>query len=208
MMPDMSRKEALVRVNRFRSCVVLFCGLVLASAVPALAQQSAELRRPDVIFVPTPQAVVEAMLKVTKVGPKDVVYDLGCGDGRIVITAVKEYGARGVGIDIDPQRIKEATENAEKQGVKLGDRLEIKQADLFETDLSPASVVTLYLLPSLNLKLRPKLWRELKVGSRVVSHAFDMGDDWPPDETINADGRMVYYWLITDAVKKRAGAGQ
>jgi SAM-dependent methyltransferase len=208
MMPDMSRKEALVRVNRFRSCVVLVCGLVLASAVPALAQQSAELRRPDVIFVPTPQAVVEAMLKVTKVGPKDVVYDLGCGDGRIVITAVKEYGARGVGIDIDPQRIKEATENAEKQGVKLGDRLEIKQADLFETDLSPASVVTLYLLPSLNLKLRPKLWRELKVGSRVVSHAFDMGDDWPPDETINADGRMVYYWLITDAVKKRAGAGQ
>jgi SAM-dependent methyltransferase len=207
-MPDMSRKEALVRVNRFRSCVVLVCGLVLASAVPALAQQSAELRRPDVIFVPTPQAVVEAMLKVTKVGPKDVVYDLGCGDGRIVITAVKEYGARGVGIDIDPQRIKEATENAEKQGVKLGDRLEIKQADLFETDLSPASVVTLYLLPSLNLKLRPKLWRELKVGSRVVSHAFDMGDDWPPDETINADGRMVYYWLITDAVKKRAGAGQ
>jgi len=208
MMPDTSRKEALVRVNRFRPHVWFLCGLALAVAVPALAQQTAELRKPDVIFVPTPQAVVEAMLKVTKVGPNDVVYDLGCGDGRIVITAVKEYGARGVGIDIDPQRIKDATENAEKQGVKLGDRLEIKQADLFQTDLSPASVVTLYLLPSLNVKLRPKLWRELKVGSRVVSHAFDMGDDWPPDQTINADGRMVYYWLITDAVKKRAAGGQ
>jgi len=207
-MPDTSRKEALVRVNRFRPHVWFLCGLALAVAVPALAQQTAELRKPDVIFVPTPQAVVEAMLKVTKVGPNDVVYDLGCGDGRIVITAVKEYGARGVGIDIDPQRIKDATENAEKQGVKLGDRLEIKQADLFQTDLSPASVVTLYLLPSLNVKLRPKLWRELKVGSRVVSHAFDMGDDWPPDQTINADGRMVYYWLITDAVKKRAAGGQ
>lgn len=198
-----------MRAQRFRFLVVVAFVLAAASAAPALAQQSPiELRRPDVIYVPTPQEVVEAMLKVTQVGPSDVVYDLGCGDGRIVITAVKEYGARGVGIDIDPQRIKEATENAERQGVKLGDRLEIRNADLFEADLRPASVVTLYLLPSLNLKLRPKLWKELKVGSRVVSHAFDMGDDWPPEQTLHVEGRSVYYWTITEAVKKRAEGGQ
>ncbi len=199
----------MVRAYRFRFLVVVALFAAAAIAAPAVAQQNpVELRKPDVIFVPTPQEVVEAMLKVAQVGPNDVVYDLGCGDGRIVITAVKEYGARGVGIDIDPQRIKEATENAERQGVTLGDRLEIRNADLFEADLSPASVVALYLLPSLNLKLRPKLWKELKVGSRVVSHAFDMGDDWPADQTLHVDGRTVYYWTITEAVKKRAEGGQ
>lgn len=198
-----------MRASRSRFPILAALVAVAATTAPALAQQNpVELRRPDVIYVPTPQEVVEAMLKVTKVGPSDVVYDLGCGDGRIVITAVKEYGARGVGIDIDPQRIKEATRNAAAQGVKLGDRLELRNADLFEADLSPASVVTLYLLPSLNLKLRPKLWKELKVGSRVVSHAFSMGDDWPPEQTLDVNGRAVYYWTITEAVKRRANGGQ
>jgi len=198
-----------VRAPRFRFPILAALFAVAATAAPALAQQNpVELRKPDVIFVPTPQAVVEAMLEVAKVGPDDVVYDLGCGDGRIVITAVKEYGARGVGIDIDPQRITEAKQNAADHGVKLGDRLELRNADLFEADLRPASVVTLYLLSTLNAKLRPKLWRELKVGSRVVSHAFSMGDEWPPDKTLNVDGRMVYYWTITEAVKRRAQGGR
>lgn len=157
------------------------------------AQAQAPTRTPDVIYVPTPPEVVEAMLKVANVKAGDVVYDLGCGDGRIVVTAAQKYGARGVGIDIDPQRIKEANENVQKAGV--GDRVKIMQADLFETSLSEATVVTLYLLPSLNVKLMPKLMKELKPGTRIVSHAFDMGD-WKPEQTINVDGRTVYYWTI------------
>ncbi len=157
------------------------------------AQAQAPTRTPDVIYVPTPPEVVEAMLKVANVKSSDVVYDLGCGDGRIVVTAAQKYGARGVGIDIDPQRIKEANENVQKAGV--GDKVKIMQADLFETSLSEATVVTLYLLPSLNVKLMPKLMKELKPGTRIVSHAFDMGD-WKPEQTINVDGRTVYYWTI------------
>jgi ribosomal protein L11 methylase PrmA len=161
---------------------------------PALdAQAQAPARTPDVIYVPTPPEVVEAMLKVANVKAGDVVYDLGCGDGRIVVTAAQKYGARGIGIDIDPQRIKEANENVQKAGV--GDRVKIMQADLFETNISEATVVTLYLLPSLNVKLMPKLMKELKPGTRIVSHAFDMGD-WKPEQTLNVDGRTVYYWTI------------
>jgi predicted RNA methylase len=157
------------------------------------AQAQAPARTPDVIYVPTPPEVVEAMLKVANVKAGDVVYDLGCGDGRIVVTAAQKYGARGIGIDIDPQRIKEANENVQKAGV--GDRVKIMQADLFEVPISEATVVTLYLLPSLNVKLMPKLMKELKPGTRIVSHAFDMGD-WKPEQTINVDGRTVYYWTI------------
>ena len=163
-------------------------------AAPVLeAQAQAPARTPDVIYVPTPPEVVEAMLKVANVKAGDVVYDLGCGDGRIVVTAAQKYGARGIGIDIDPQRIKEANENVKKAGV--GDRVKIMQADLFETPISEATVVTLYLLPSLNVKLMPKLMKELKPGTRIVSHAFDMGD-WKPEQTLNVDGRTVYYWTI------------
>jgi len=144
--------------------------LVTTVVAPAWAQQP--LRSPDVIFVPTPQEVVDAMLKLAKVTKNDVIYDLGSGDGRIPITAAKTYGARGVGIDIDPQRIKEATENLKTAGV--GDRVKFLNQDLFTTDISEATVVTLYLLPSLNVKLIPKLNKELKPGTRVVSHAFDM----------------------------------
>jgi len=166
-----------------------------APRVPALlfAQAQAPARTPDVIYVPTPEEVVEAMLKVAKVGPNDVVYDLGCGDGRIVVTAAQKFGARGVGIDIDPQRIKEDNANVQRSGV--GNRVQIRQADLFETDLSEATVVTLYLLPSLNLKLQPKLLRELKPGSRIVSHAFDMGD-WKPDQELEINGRHIYFWTV------------
>ena len=148
---------------------------------------------PDVIYVATPADVVDAMLKVANVKATDVVYDLGCGDGRIVITAAKEYGARGVGFDIDPQRIKEATANAQQAGV--ADRVRFVEADLFEANLSGASVVTVYLLSSLNLKLRPKMMRELKPGTRVVSHAFDMGD-WKPERELNVKGRGVFLWTI------------
>jgi ribosomal protein L11 methylase PrmA len=120
----------------------------------------------DVPFVPTPEVVVDKMLELAKVGPSDVVYDLGSGDGRIVITAAKQYGARGIGVDIDPDRVREARQNAKAAGV--ADRVQFKEGDLFNTDLSEATVVTLYLLPEVNMRLRPKLFRELKPGTRVV----------------------------------------
>ena len=174
-----------------------FLALTLVVAAPAVAGQQAPaqapLRSPDVIFVPTPQEVVNAMLKVAKVGKTDIVYDLGSGDGRIPITAVKDFGAvRATGIDIDPQRIKEANANLAKSGI-TGDRVRFLNQDLFTTDISDATVVTLYLLPSLNLKLIPKFEKELKPGTRIVSHSFDMGD-WVPEQTVDVDGRKVYYW--------------
>jgi ribosomal protein L11 methylase PrmA len=181
-------------VRSFALSLAILAALVL----PSSAQQK-PLRSPDVIFVPTPQEVVDAMLKLAKVTKNDVVYDLGSGDGRIPITAAKMYGARGVGIDIDPQRIKEATENLKTSG--MGDRVKFLNQDLFETDISEATVVTLYLLPSLNLKLLPKLNKELKPGTRIVSHAFDMGDS-KPIETLNVNGRTVYFWTIPIAVPK------
>ncbi|HWP43420.1 MAG TPA: class I SAM-dependent methyltransferase [Blastocatellia bacterium] len=162
-----------------------------SSALPAQDNQPA--RAPDVPYVPTPHEVVAEMLKMANVTKNDVVYDLGCGDGRIVIAAARDYGARGVGIDINPERISEAEENAKKAGVT--DRVTFKTQDLFETDLSEATVVTLYLLPAVNLKLRPKLLQELKPGARVVSHSFDMGD-WKPDQKAQVNGRTIYFWVI------------
>jgi SAM-dependent methyltransferase len=160
---------------------------VMAQAKPA------PLRSPDVIFVPTPSATVERMLTTAKVSKNDILYDLGCGDGRIVIEAAKRYGMRAVGIDIDPQRIAEANANAKAAGVSH--LVQFRNADLFESNISEATVVTLYLLPSLNQKLRPKLTRELKKGTRIVSHDFDMGD-WKPEATSTVDGRTVYLWVI------------
>ena len=150
-------------------------------------------RRPDVLYAPTPQNVVDAMLKLANVKAGDVVYDLGCGDGRFVISAAK-LGARGVGIDIDQTRVFEATANARREGV--ADRVTIKHEDLFLSDFRDATVVTLFLLPDLNLKLRAKLLRELKPGTRIVSHLWDMGD-WKPDRklTIN-ENNIVYLWTI------------
>jgi len=172
-----------------------------AQATAAPAQQPA-LRQPDVIYVPTRQSVVDAMLKVANVKAGDVLYDLGCGDGRIPVTAAK-LGARAVCIDIDPRRIAEANENVKKNNV--GSSVRVLNQDLFTTDISEASVVSLYLLPSLNLKLRPTLWKTLKPGTRVVSHDFDMGD-WKPEQTLNVDGATIYYWTITPDLAKRAAS--
>ncbi|MDB5890331.1 MAG: hypothetical protein JWP47_1162 [Polaromonas sp.] len=164
--------------------------------------QNATTPRLDVPYVPTPQPVVDKMLDLAKVGRKDVLFDLGCGDGRIVITAAKARGARGTGIDIDPTRIQEAVQNAKTAGV--ADRVNFKQGDLFEADFSPATVVTLYLLPDINRKLRPQLWKQLKVGTRVVSHDFDMGDEWPPERVEKVGNKTLYYWTIREQHKKAA----
>jgi len=180
-----------------RLAAVLLALAVSVGATPTVwaqaATQEPALRRPDVIFLPTPEEVVEAMLQVASVTKNDIVYDLGCGDGRIPVTAAKKYGARGVCIDIDPQRIKEANENVAKNNV--GDKVRVMNADLFTTDLSEATVVTLYLLPALNVKLMPKLMKELRPGTRIVSHAFDMGD-WKPEKEIDVNGRRVFFWTI------------
>jgi SAM-dependent methyltransferase len=154
-------------------------------------------KKPDVEYVPTPHHVVAEMLQLVEVKPTDVVYDLGCGDGRVVIAAAKRYRARGVGVDIDPKRITESRANARQAGVV--DRVKFLQQDLFETDIREATVVTLYLLPQLNRQLRPKLLSDLRPGTRVVSHDFDM-DDWPPDKVIYVPGstyeHTVFYWVI------------
>jgi len=171
--------------------------------LPALgAADEAPARAPDVPYVPTPMDVVRKMLEMAKVKSGDTLVDLGCGDGRIVIAAAKEHGAHGIGIDINPQRIAEANQNAKEAGIER--RVKFMVGDLFATDLSKADVVTLYLLPAINLKLRPQLWRQLKVGSRVVSHAFDMGDEWPPQRTERVDYRTIYAWTITEANKRAA----
>jgi SAM-dependent methyltransferase len=167
-----------------------------ATVAELRALMQAEARHePDVIFVPTPPAVVQTMLKVARVTSDDLVIDLGSGDGRVVIAAATDFGARGVGVEIDPELIQTARHSAERAGV--ADRVQFLQEDLFQTDISKATVVTLYLMPNLNLKLRSRLLRELKPGTRVVSHAFDMGD-WQPDQTLVVEGRHVYFWVIPD----------
>lgn len=158
-------------------------------------QQQEAARSPDVVFVPTPQHVVDQMLELAEVKPGDVLYDLGSGDGRIPITAARKYGIRAVGIDIDPERIAEARENARKAGVEK--LVTFRQADLFTSDIGEASVVTLYLLESLNEKLRPKLLAELKPGTRIVSHAFRMGN-WQPEVERDAQGSEIFLWRVPD----------
>lgn len=169
--------------------------MMAAAVVPARAQTtSLPLREPDVIYLPTPRDAMTALLKLANVGPGDIVYDLGSGDGRVVIAAVKEFGAaRGMGIDIDPALIREASDNAERAGVS--DRVRFLNQDLFDTDVREATVVALYLLPWLNRKLMPKLKAELKPGSRIVSYRFDMGD-WKPDQTLTVNGQMIYFWRV------------
>ena len=180
----MHRKYALVTI------VVLS-----AIAAPTRAGQVVpRLRPPDVRFVPTPQNVVEAMLEMARVTSRDVVYDLGSGDGRIPITAAKKYGARGVGIEIDPFYLRDAIDNRAKAGV--GDRVTFLNQDLFDANISDATVVTLFLLPRLNLQLIPKLRRELRPGTRIVSHQFTMGDEWPPEQSQEINGLMIYLWTI------------
>lgn len=174
--------------------VLASCLAVALALTPMAISQNQALRTPDVIYVPTPPEVVEAMLKMANVQKGDIVYDLGSGDGRIPIMAVQKFGVeRATGIDIDPQRIKEATENAQKAGVT--GKVRFLNQDLFATNFSDATVITLYLLDSLNEKLRPKLLAELKPGTRIVSHAFRMGD-WNPEKQETINGRNIYFWTI------------
>jgi trans-aconitate methyltransferase len=151
-------------------------------------------RAPDVPYVPTRQEIVEAMLRTANVTAQDVVYDLGCGDGRIVITAARKFGARGVGVDIMPDRIAEARYNA--RAAKVEDRVTFRVENLFDTDVSKATVVTLYLLPEVNVALRPRLQRQLAPGSRVVSHDFDMGPEWRPDHTQRIGNDWIFLWTV------------
>jgi len=167
---------------------------------PLIAQtpeQVAPRKKPDIHYVPTPQELVDVMLDMAKVGKDDIVYDLGSGDGRLVISAAKKYGANGVGIDIDPQRVGESRENAKQAGVE--DKVRFREQDLFASDFHDATVVTLYLLSELNVRLRPQILAQLKPGTRVVSHAFMMGD-WQPDEhkTLEVNGQSydAYYWVV------------
>jgi SAM-dependent methyltransferase len=165
--------------------------LVALGAAVLAAQQPK--RTPDIHFVPTPDDVVEAMLQLADVGQNDVVYDLGSGDGRIPITAARRFGARGVGIDLDPRLVAQATRNAQETGV--ADRVRFVEGDIFEADISPATVVTLYLLTSINERLRPKLLKELRPGARIVSHQFRMGD-WNPDREIVIAFRPLFLWRV------------
>ena len=185
---SLDRRSARMKIR----VSVLISIIAVVSVLTGVYAQESPLRRPDVVFVPTPDDVVAAMLEVANVTNNDVVYDLGCGDGRIPVAAAGKYNARAVCIDIDPQRIQEANENVAKN--KVGDRVRVMHADLFETDLSEATVVTLYLLPSLNVKLIPTL-QKMKPGTRVVSHAFDMGG-CKPEKELSVSGRGVYYWTI------------
>lgn len=177
-------------------------GVVLALSVAAVQSPLLKAQdsprpvpvKPDVPYVPTPEAVVLGMLQLANVNSNDVVYDLGSGDGRLVITAAQKFGAkRAVGVEINPGLINQSNQNAKQAGVS--DRVQFIQQDLFQTDFRDASVVTLYLLPKINLQLRPKLLSELKPGSRVVSHAFTMGD-WRPDRKVTINDRLAYLWII------------
>jgi SAM-dependent methyltransferase len=197
-----------VRHIVFRTACLLFmlgCAPFWTAARAEASQSEKEptkVTRPlDVWYVATPHEIVDRMLYEAKVRTGDVVYDLGCGDGRMVIAAAKKFGTRGVGIDLDPARIKEARANAKAQGV---DRLvTFRVADLFETDLREATVVMLYLLPEVNRRLKPKLFAELRPGARVVSHDFDMGRDWPPDRSVNMGSDGIYMWVMPPLAERR-----
>ncbi len=173
-------------------------GLQTLTPVPHLEDSSQ--RSADVPYVPTPNEVVAEMLQLANVSGDDILYDLGSGDGRIPITAAQKFGTRGIGIDINPELIKRSRENAQEAGVV--DQTEFRQQDLFETDLSEATVVTLYLLPDVNLKLRSKLLEELKPGTRIVSHDFDMGN-WKPEQVVQIQGPVRQHTLYTWVVPKK-----
>ncbi len=179
----------------------------LASAIGAAAAFSAPLRaqtsrKLDVWYVPTPHEVADRMLSMARLNPLDVVYDLGCGDGRMVIAAAKKFGVRGVGVDLDPQRIREAKANARAAGVEQ--LVSFRVQDLFQTELRDATVVLLYLLPELNRRLKPKLFAELRPGARVVSHDFDMGREWPADEYVKLGQDGIYLWVMPPLSERAA----
>ena len=183
-------------VNAWLARFPLALALVVGMAGPQMAAPPlTRSERPnlDVPYVPTPQPVVDKMLELAAPTSDDFLIDLGSGDGRIPITAAQRFGTRGLGIDIDPRRIAEARENAQSAGV--ADKVSIRQENLFETDISQATILTLYLLPSVNIKLRPKILEELKPGTRVVSHDWDMGD-WQPDREVMLGKKSVYMWIV------------
>jgi len=192
---------------RFYKLTVRGLAILVLSISLAVAQNSQPKHEVDVPYVPTTEAAVKAMLKLAEVKRTDVVYDLGCGDGRIVIAAAKEYGAHGVGIDINPERIQEAKENAAKAGVENLVRFE--ENDLFDADIREATVVTLFLLNSVNVRLRPKLLKDLKPGTRVVSNTFGMGD-WKPDKELRVGdpveefslSHKLFLWIIPQRNEK------
>ncbi len=167
---------------------------LLAFAVLIAGVHLGAQRRPDVRYLPTPQNVVDAMLEFVQVGPGDVVYDLGSGDGRIPITAALRYGARGVGIEIDPVLVRRSEEQARRAGV--ADRVRFITGDLFQADMSEATVVTLFLLPGMNIELIPKFRTQLRPGSRIVAHHFAMGGRWEPEAERDVDGLMIYRWTV------------
>ena len=171
-------------------------------AIPAVLVLLLPMAAQEVPLVPTPPEVVDAMLKLAEVDSEDFVIDLGCGDGRIVVTAAQKFSARGRGVDITPRWIGLAKEKAREAGVS--DRVAFVQGDFYNAEIQDATVVTLYLSNSVNVKLRPKLLRELKVGSRIVSHIFDMGD-WEPDKTGDAAGRLLRLWIVTEKAKTAYG---
>jgi len=184
-----------------RTLILILLAFAVLSAQPATLVLAQEGK--IVPYVPTPQEVVDRMLELAQVKAGDVVYDLGSGDGRIVVTAAKKYGVKAIGFEIDPQRIKESQENIKKAGVE--NLVEIRQQDIRTVDLSPANVLTMYLLPEVNLMIRPNIWKQMKAGSRVVSHDFDMGD-WKPLKTEHIkDGstwdHTLYLWHV-EAAKK------
>jgi SAM-dependent methyltransferase len=176
--------------RKFPAVLQLVCAVFFLAA-PVLAQY--DDGPGEVPYVPTPPEIVEAMLKLGEIKNGDFVIDLGCGDGRIVVMAAEKFGARGIGYDINPERIKEANENAEK--AKVVNKVKFIEKNLFDADIHEATLVTLYLLPDVNMRLRPKLWKDLKPGTRVVSHSFDMGD-WKPEKKVEINGRTLYFWRV------------
>jgi SAM-dependent methyltransferase len=176
------------------SALLLLCAAAAATAAEESATRPK--RKLDVWYVPTPHEIVDRMLDIAKVRTGDVVYDLGCGDGRMVIAAAKKFGTRGVGVDLDPARIREARANAKQAGVD--GLVTFQVGDMFQTDIREATVVMLYLLPELNRRLKPKLFAELRPGARVVSHDWDMGHDWPPDQYVKLGGDGIYLWIMPE----------
>jgi SAM-dependent methyltransferase len=187
-------------MKAFAALMALAIGATTSVGMAAQVEVPSPNRKLDVWYVPTPNEIVDRMLDVANVTALDVVYDLGCGDGRIVIAAAKKYGTRGVGVDLDPARIREAQANAKKAGVE--NLVTFKVADMFKTDLHEATVVTLYLLPELNRRLKPKLFAELRPGARVVSHDWDMGKDWPADQQIKLGTSGIYLWTMPPHVDR------
>lgn len=172
-------------------------GCIACASYVHAADAEAPSRKPDVWYVATSPQIVDRMVDIARVRPGDVVYDLGCGDGRMVIAAAKKFGTRGVGIDIDPALIRVARAKAKAEGVD--DLVTFKVQDLFESDLREATVVMMYLLPEVNRRLIPKLFAELRPGARVVSHNWDMGPSWPPDRAVHLGVDSVYLWVMPGA---------